>query len=160
MGSNLCCMKQQEQQKVPISIDQNPISIKKIEEEKKKQLSPLDNKLETKSKEISSLKDCLLNSPRLNPPYVNGGEVQVYTQKPKKVILSSPEVQTEFFTPRISFSAERLGYLGKIDEKDDEEDLCMMSKSRCEKLKKRVSFRLPEEGDIFIFYSPEETVEK
>ncbi|KAL0398840.1 UNVERIFIED_CONTAM: hypothetical protein Sradi_2227300 [Sesamum radiatum] len=99
---------------------------------------------------ITTLEDCLMmNSPALEPQCIVGsGENihQVLKQTGKRVYPSSPDVDGRmFYTPRMSFSC------GKVEKMDE---VCMSSK---QVMKKKVRFKLPEEADIIIFYSPRET---
>ncbi|KAJ4725179.1 Phospholipase C [Melia azedarach] len=95
-----------------------------------------------------TLEEWLLASPRLNKNYRNGGGEYYVLQ-----CLSSPKVHvhSSLYGDKADYisnnSRERLI---KVDQVEQEEP----SRGKRGKIKKRVSFRLPEETDIFIFYSP------
>ncbi|KAL3519387.1 hypothetical protein ACH5RR_017536 [Cinchona calisaya] len=119
--------------------------------------------------ECSTLEDCLLASPNLNAhPRIVGGEIQIFKHLPKRVYpsSSSPDTNQEFFTPRRSFSgADRLG---RIDEDYEEygdlvhelSSVSSVSRSGSGKVKKKVSFKVPEEADIYIYYTPKDESEE
>lgn len=168
MGQNVCCMRQ------PPSSENEP-----------KEASPYDSNFSTPASSISSMKtdkekmhlirpatnstlgECLMMA---SPPQVNiggapspsGDQRQVMQMLYQKFQPSSPDVQTDFLTPRISFSSDKLGLLGKIDEEEDEGSCggSVSPRTPSGKMKKRVSFKLPEAADIIIFYSPKETLEE
>lgn len=152
MSSNCSYSDKQEKEIIISSIDQN------VTQKNFNKIKTITN--EEGGRNSSTLEDCLLASP--NPAYMisNGsGDFQVFKQLFQKLHPSSPEDHSaDFFTPRISFSAEKLGLLGKLNEEEEEELCGAISRTQSGKLKKRVSFRLPEEADIFIFSSsPEHT---
>ncbi|KAI3718645.1 hypothetical protein L6452_19524 [Arctium lappa] len=108
----------------------------------------------------STLKDCLLASPNNHHHALNPGKIQVFTTDlpPPTQIMSSSEVQTkEFCTSRITFPVEKWNEkLGKVVERDEYEERSftpMLERSGSQKAKKKVSFRVPEESDIFVFCS-------
>ncbi|KAI3680460.1 hypothetical protein L6452_35231 [Arctium lappa] len=122
----------------------------------------------------ATLKDWLLKSPNNNlgdHHAINPTKLQVLNAispiSSSHPIMSSPEVRNmEFYTPRISFSSEnRSRTLEKVDENEDEEEdeglrfTPILKRNGSQKLKKKVSFRFPQEADIFIFYSPKENFE-
>lgn len=102
-----------------------------------------------------------MNSPEVNisesTNNFGGGDRPKVVKRYQKMDFSSPDLHTDFFTPRLSFSSDKLGLLRKINEEDDEGS-CVGSIGG--KVKKRVSFKLPEEADIIIFYSPREKFEE
>lgn len=171
MGQFLCCMKQttlQDESKKVNPCDSNnstpvfPISKMKIKQDQKHFTSP-DQKYfnspvakKLAGTEPLTLEQCLLESPELNisqrPNKFGGKDQPNLVEKYQKINMFSPDMQTDFFTPRLSFSSDKLGLLQKIDEEDDE--------GSGGKVKKRVSFKLPDEADIIIFYSPEESFDK
>lgn len=153
-------------------------------ENEPKEATPSDSNFSTPASSISSMKtdkekmhlirpatkstlgECLMMaSPQVNiggAPSPSGDQLQVTQMLYQKFQPSSPDVQTDFFTPRISFSSDKLGLLGKIDEEDDEGSCggSISPRTHSGKMKKRVSFKLPEAADIIIFYSPKETFEE
>lgn len=100
---------------------------------KTKQHNVSKNRREDKRKLLKAdestktLEEYLKNSPAVNP--------RVQPRKRVYPSLSSPD---QFHTPRMSFSSSKV---------DDEAQ-------RCGKGKKKVTFRLPEEDDMILFYSP------
>lgn len=96
-----------------------------------------------------TLEDWLLASPgpaRMKPDCLNGGELYVFKHFSTKVHLSSSRApQAVLFTPTDSFF---------VDLSSGDASCSSFSRSQSGKLKKKVSFRLPEEADIVVFYSP------
>ncbi|GJT85004.1 hypothetical protein Tco_1066721 [Tanacetum coccineum] len=149
MGSRLCCMRRSPRPKEAtcstIVIIQSPDRV--YEEAKEVEQGSI------------TLNDWLVRSPENNLDY--------HAMNPAKLqVMSSPEVRSaEFYTPRISFSLEnRCGNLEMVDERDENEDedsifTPTLKRNGSQKLKKKVSFRFPQEADIFIFYSPKEKFE-
>lgn len=77
-------------------------------------------------------------------------------------VMTSP---ADFYTPRISFSSdnpsEKLIMVDEINNNEDDVDQGLMftptsNTNATRSLKKKVSFRFPQEADIFIFYSPKQ----
>ncbi|KAI3795759.1 hypothetical protein L1987_38416 [Smallanthus sonchifolius] len=101
-----------------------------------------------------TLKECLLASPNNDHHHaINPSKIQVYTSD-----LTTEARTEDLCASRISFPPEKLnGKRGKVDEDEDEESSFDHMLDRCEsqKTKKKVSFRFPEEADIFIFCSEE-----
>lgn len=136
----------------------------------KKQIRHINSSAENRFRKVEymTLEDCLLASPNINVhPRITGGEIQMFKHLPKRVYpsSSSPDVNQEFFTPRRSFSsgANNIGRIDEDDELDgDHDSMSMSSISRSEsgKVKKKVSFRLPEESDIYIYYTPKDVFEE
>lgn len=102
-----------------------------------------------------------MDSPEVNiSPCTNniGGDNRLkFVKRYKKIDMTSPDLNTDFFTPSLSFSSNKLGLLQNIDEG---EDVGSCGGSRGRKVNKKVSFKLPEEADIIIFYSPREKFEE
>lgn len=116
--------------------------------------------------ECMTLEDCLLASPNLNahPRIMGGHEIQIFKHLPSKVYPSShsPDISQELFTPRRSFS-ERLGRIDESLEHDVDELSSKSSISRSGgsgKVRKKVTFRLPKEADIFSYYTPKDVFEE
>ncbi|KAF5730518.1 Hydroxyproline-rich glycoprotein family protein [Tripterygium wilfordii] len=128
----------------------------KREKTKKKQLQQF-NPEDKQQLKVVSLQDWILDSPRLNEDCPNFGE-QVLKQFSVKVYPCLVQEKANFsYNPRESFSQERLLKDFEVDTEELEE--CSLSKRLSKKAKKRVSFRLPEESDIFIFYPDEDELE-
>lgn len=146
MGQKLCCFRPSTTENQPQNTPRNPKETNSLSD---------DRFLEVET--IMTLEDCLISSPALNPQCnIRAGEIPVLKQ-PNKVYPSSPDFSnTHFYTPRMSFSS---GKLEKIDEfgEEDEEEVSIISRSGQGTLKKKVTFKLPEEADMIIFYSPTET---
>lgn len=168
MGQNLCCMRQP-------SPDDHPKEASAFDSNFSTPVSSISNRhlifpdeKKLGQREFSTFGECLMDSPKMNIPqcsaniHTSGGDqLQVDQKLYQKIHPASPDVHMDFFTPRISFSSDKLGVLGKVDE-EDEEGLCggsISSRSQSGKLKKRVRFKLPEAADIIIFYPPKETLE-
>lgn len=130
MGAKLCCLIK------PNSEVHEP---KKI-----KQNDPCSRNLGSTTSPLQvhkTLKDILMASSNINPSVYLSPEFMI-----NKDIL---------FSPRISVSSERLVFGGNVGGELGYFEA--MSRSPSEKLKKKVTFRLPEEADIIIFYSPNST---
>nr|GEW55990.1 hypothetical protein [Tanacetum cinerariifolium] len=150
MGSRLCCMRRSQRPKEAtcstIVIIKSPARVYEEAKEVEQQVS----------RGRITLNDWLVQSP-----------VDSHAMNPAKLqVMSSPEIRSaEFYTPRISFSLEnRCGNLEMVDERDENEDEDLrctpsLEENGSRKLKKVVSFRFPQEADIFIFYSPKEKFE-
>ncbi|OMO76851.1 hypothetical protein CCACVL1_15310 [Corchorus capsularis] len=125
-----------------------PECLKKKKLKKNKQLP---EKRITKARMLT-LEDWLLASPGpagLQQDSFNGGELHVFKQISRKVHPSSVnEAARPLFTPAESFS---------MDFSSGDVSGSSFSRSQSGKLRKKVSFRLPEESDIVIFYSPLQT---
>ncbi|OMO64771.1 hypothetical protein COLO4_31874 [Corchorus olitorius] len=123
-----------------------PECLKKKKLKKKKQLP--EEKRTTKARMLT-LEDWLLASPGpagLQQDSFNGGELHVFKQISRKVHPSSVnEAALPLFTPAESFS---------MDFSSGDVSGSSFIRSQSGKLRKKVSFRLPEESDIVIFYSP------
>lgn len=108
-----------------------------------------------------TLEEWLLASPamRRDGIGINAGEIQVSKQANNRICpwITSPspyvEIRSHFSRARNSFTLER----SKKAEETAQEGMISprLSRDQSGKLKKRVSFRLPEEADIIFFYSPE-----
>ncbi|KAK1381908.1 hypothetical protein POM88_019643 [Heracleum sosnowskyi] len=168
MGQYFCCMKQpssQDESKRVNPYDSNcstpvfPISKMKIKQEQIHLTSPAARKVAVT--EPLTLEQCLMDSPNLNisrcTNKFGGNDQPNVVEKYQKINLSSPDLRNDFFTPRLSFSSDKFGLLRKIDEDDDEGSCGNLVGG---KVKKRVSFKLPEEADIIVFYSPKEMFEE
>lgn len=84
-----------------------------------------------------------------------GDQVQVVHKGYQKIPPTSPDVTAGFYTPRISFSSDKIGLLGRVEKSEDGSSGSSISG----RAKKRVSFKLPDESDIIVFYPAEETFE-
>ncbi|XVF26159.1 hypothetical protein REPUB_Repub13aG0275300 [Reevesia pubescens] len=128
-----------------------PQCLKKRKMKKNKLKRPLQSpeRRNTEVRKLTTLADWLLASPcpgGLNPDCLNGGELYVFKHFSRRVHPSSSrEPETLPSTPRDSFSKD----LSSGDVSGSS-----FSRSQSGKSKKKVSFRLPEEADIVIFYSP------
>ncbi|KAI3498977.1 hypothetical protein L1887_34766 [Cichorium endivia] len=109
----------------------------------------------------STLKECLLASPN-DYHEVNPSKIQLFSTElspsPSPLFKSSSEVQIEeLYTSRKGFPRDKVnGNQSKVDEKDEDEGARfnrLLERSESQKVKKKVSFRFPEEADIFIFCS-------
>lgn len=114
-----------------------------------------DSKKPESSKKMMTLEECLKNSPALPPP-VN------HRPHPKKRVYPSTSPpnsdNVRFSTPRLSFSSSASSSL-LLPGKDVEAAQPCRSYGRREKSKKKVTFRLPEEDDIILFYSPKQALD-
>lgn len=185
MGAVLCCMKQPNAEddyqlmmrnSNQTDDEQNAKPATKTPEKIQRHDLELETKVEKKYAMIGSmtLQDYLLTSPNvnLNPPKNHiGGEIQIFKHLPRKLgpasSASSPddhviEGNHEFFTPIMNFSPADHG-LGVIeDEKHVVGNLSIKSissRNTSGKLGKKVTFRMPEEADIYLYYTPKETLE-
>ncbi|CAL5410482.1 unnamed protein product [Camellia sinensis] len=119
-------------------------------------------------KDIATLGECILASPERNgnnknPQCITGSDLNIIKQLSKKVYLSSPDLRTEFFAPKTSFSSPMDGLNSrkpwKIGEGENEFPASSGNRGQGDgkvKKTKKVSFKLPQEADIIIFYSPRE----
>ncbi|XWS12911.1 hypothetical protein CRYUN_Cryun37aG0131000 [Craigia yunnanensis] len=130
-----------------------PECLKKRKMKKNRIKRPLQSPVRriTKVRKLT-LEDWLLASPGpagLKPDYLNGGELYVFKHFSRRVHPSSSrEREAVPSTPGDSFS---------LDLSSGDVSRSSFSRSQSKKLKKKESFRLPEEADIVIFYSPAET---
>lgn len=126
MGAKLCCL--------------NHPKLEVQEPKKIKQNDPCSRNLESTTSPFQvhrTLKDILLASSDISSG-----------------VFLSPEFKINkdtLFSPRISVSS---GRLAAGDHVGGKLELEAMSRTPSGKLKKRVTFKLPEEADIIIFYSP------
>ncbi|KAM1108685.1 hypothetical protein ACFX2B_005249 [Malus domestica] len=126
---------------------------------------------------MTTLEEWLLASPghvKADRNYnISGGELYVFRPSSKRIhpAASSSSKLPPLSKAKDSFCLERL--VKNDDKKSDEANLIVndisasmscrsintqLSENKTRKLKKKVSFRLPEEADIFIFYPSEETI--
>ncbi|WCJ19274.1 hypothetical protein M5689_001570 [Euphorbia peplus] len=116
-----------------------------------------------KTMEVRTLEDFLLASPTRKPNFIFEGQLYVFTHfssSSSSSLLQSTthESKCSSETTTHDYSLERLVMLDR--EADQDQSMSFSSNGRCrsssqsEKSKKRVRFRLPEEADIYIFYSP------
>ncbi|KAF5727934.1 hypothetical protein HS088_TW21G00074 [Tripterygium wilfordii] len=132
------------------------IFLKSETTKKKRQFNP-EGKQQQQLK-LVTLQDWILDSPSLDNDCTSFGEHQVLKQFSFKVYPSLVQENPNFlYNPRESFSQERLLKDFEVDREELEE--CSLNRSQSEKSKKKVSFRLPEESDIFIFYPDDEELE-
>ncbi|KAA8520174.1 hypothetical protein F0562_014430 [Nyssa sinensis] len=166
MGAKFCCLRQSSSEPQPKQLAGSPDqdvadpSFSKPKCLEKREFQSPDNSVTMVGS--LSLEECLLASPAgLNSPSCisTTGELPIFKHFSQKMVhSSSPKVHKNFFSPRNSFSSDRLG---KIDEENEEDSLISATSTRRRgKLKKRVTFNLPEEADIIIFYSPKQTFEE
>lgn len=155
MGSNLCCVSQKDSE---------------IQPPKSKNIST-----STFPHQEKSLHQCFLDSP--NPKTTTK---RIYVSSPchevnnsnfytPRISFSSPEHMMNkdlFGTPRISFPerVRKIEEINIIDEEkekeEEEEEEGLMYRTQSGKLKKKVSFKLPQEDDIIIFCSPRKSFEE
>ncbi|MBA0811704.1 hypothetical protein Gohar_003577 [Gossypium harknessii] len=104
----------------------------------------------TKARKLLTLEDWLLASPG-GPlkDYFNGGELYVFKQFNKRVHPSSSSILE--IEPRVN---DHDGFSVDLSSSVDVSGCSSFSRSQSGKSKKKVSFRLPEEADIMVFYSP------
>ncbi|CAN6690214.1 unnamed protein product [Malus baccata var. baccata] len=126
---------------------------------------------------MTTLEEWLLASPghvKADRNYnISGGELYVFRPSSKRIhpAASSSSKLPPLSKAKDSFCLERL--VKNDDKKSDEANLIVndisasmscrsintqLSEKKTRKLKKKVSFRLPEEADIFVFYPSEETI--
>ncbi|KAH8486026.1 hypothetical protein H0E87_027472 [Populus deltoides] len=105
-----------------------------------------------------TLQDWLLTSPSLKAEQLRGGELCVLKHGSSKRV--HPSISTK---ARVSFSTGRLLGLDQVDDKEHyvsaSSVVSSISRTQSGKSQKRVSFKLPEEADIIIFYSPQNSLE-
>lgn len=114
-----------------------------------------------RKKKKQTLEEWLLASPSLNPDCINGGELFVSKHFFKRIHPSSSSMEEcEAISSKArkrSFSLERLVMLDReADRSFSSMDISSIRKDPRSKSKKMVSFKLPDESDIIIFYSPKE----
>ncbi|KAK9268164.1 hypothetical protein L1049_010606 [Liquidambar formosana] len=132
------------------------LKTEKVAMKKKKRESHPPEKKIVKGKKLT-LEEWLVSSPGLKPAdCILGGEPNALKNYSKKVYPSS----NRDCNSRPRESLERLVQTDEGDEGEEDSEFFSLSTNRNGKVKKRVSFKLPEEADIFIFYSPEETHEE
>ncbi|XAR65722.1 hypothetical protein NMG60_11009923 [Bertholletia excelsa] len=120
-------------------------------------LQPPEKTIAMVRNSVCTLGERLLNSPARSPPCITEGDLSIIKQRPNRMYLSSPEIGSEFFSPRTSFCSpgNSLCFKGleKVDERDEEEfAFSSMSRGQSGHLPRKVKFRLPEEGDIVVLY--------
>ncbi|KAK1403131.1 hypothetical protein POM88_002736 [Heracleum sosnowskyi] len=155
MGQNLCCMKRTspgDDHNKKARVTGLNVSTKINLDRKNKQVHC---SFESKVK-FSTLEDYLVDSPEMNRcsqciTDIGDHQLQIVHEGYQKIHPASPDVTTGFYTPRISFS-EKMSLLGRVTEENEEGSISG-------RVKKRVSFRLPDETDIIVFYPSEDTFE-
>ncbi|XVE51022.1 hypothetical protein DITRI_Ditri02bG0004800 [Diplodiscus trichospermus] len=125
---------------------------RKTKKQQMKRVLQSPEKRITKVRKLSTLEDWLLASlsrDGLQPDCLNGGELYVFKHLSTRVRPSSREYEEAIpSTPGdMSFS---------VDLSSGDASCSSFSRSQSGKPRKKVSFRLPEEADILIFYSPAE----
>ncbi|CAK7345104.1 unnamed protein product [Dovyalis caffra] len=104
-----------------------------------------------------TLQEWLLTSPSLKAEHLKGGELCVLKHGSKRV---HPSVSTR---GRESFSKDRLLLLdhqvADIEDYSTVSSVTSFSRTQSGKPGKKVSFKLPEEADIIIFHSPQNSME-
>ncbi|KAJ4704019.1 Phospholipase C [Melia azedarach] len=129
------------------------LKIKKNKQDmKKKKLNPYEKTI-TKPRKLT-LEDWLVASPgpSSRPEYFNGGELNVLKQFSKKVHPSSARIQ------EAGAAATSTSRTGDCSTFSCSMEASSVSRSQSGKLKKKVTFKSPEEADIILFYSPPETI--
>lgn len=108
-------------------------------------------------KEVVTLEECFLASPG-KADYcfcTNRGDYYVLKQLSNKICPSLSGDCADFVTEsKDSVSLEKLFKMEEVLD-SGEKDFSSVSRTQSGKEKKRVSFKLPEDSDIIIFYSPE-----
>ncbi|OMP04332.1 hypothetical protein COLO4_09739 [Corchorus olitorius] len=171
MGISLSCFRQPSPQKHDRSSCSGMSACLWGKETKKRQLEQkempqLQQQLK-KAKEVT-LEEWLIASPGLQLQKHNNnsgsGEYHVFKHSSKRVFPSfigenhGNSSKISCSNPRGSFSKESL--LKFEDDVEREEVEISLSRSQSAKSKKKVSFRLPEEADIFIFHSSSSSSEE
>lgn len=124
----------------------------KVKEFQSKRQVHQEQKKGTKVSKLT-LQDWLLTSPNLKAEHLKDGELGVVKHGSKRVHPSRG---------RESFSKDRLLVLDHVADKEDYStvsSVSLLSRTQSGKLQKRVSFKLPEEADIILFYSPQDSLE-
>lgn len=128
-----------------------------------------------KKKKLTTLEDYLLSSPGSKPDQfniTNGGQLYVFKNYSHNKVHPSSSSTAHHNNMALSLASKtRQSFSLDIDEHEagpTESDILgvsnnsssMMSTNNIQsgKLKKKVSFKLPEEADFLIIYSPEETL--
>ncbi|KAB2044406.1 hypothetical protein ES319_D01G087500v1 [Gossypium barbadense] len=108
-----------------------------------------------KAKKEPTLEDWLIASPGLQKinGTTSGGEYHVFKHYSSKRVFPSCVGENENGSSSSSSSSKARGSFSKERLLKGEESEVSFSMTRSGKSKKRVSFRLPEEDDIFIFHS-------
>lgn len=170
MGANLCSLLRAKNHSNDPQFDSKTSCIELLKPDclktqKRKQLHQQENKFTKVAKvttRVKTLEDWMLASPAVrrdgNGSNINASAIQDPKQCNYRVcswMSSTPtpyvEISGDFSLARDSLSLERRK---KVEETSLER--METSKSQSGKvIKKRVSFRLPEEADIIIYYSPE-----
>lgn len=138
MGQKLCCLRPSaaEPQPQPINASRKTMNLRENNRTRR-----------AESNKMMTLEECLKNSP---------AAAANHRPQPKKRVFpstSSPDSgNSPFFTPRLSFSTATTSLLGKNVEAAQP----CRSFGRREKSNKKVTFRLPVEDDIILFYSPKQ----
>lgn len=164
MGQNLCCMKHTSQgndHNKKASTTVSSLSTRRNLDRKNKQVHcSFENKVKH-----STLEDYLVDSPEVNvysqcsTEVGNHHQLQVVHKGYQKIYPASPDVTPGFYTPRVSFSSDKIGLLGKVDEENEDGSNGSSIRSQNGRVKKRVSFKLPDEADIIVYYPSEDTFE-
>ncbi|KAL8156875.1 hypothetical protein AgCh_001831 [Apium graveolens] len=107
---------------------------------------------------LLTLEDYLVDSQEVNRyaqciTDIGDHQRQIVQKGYQKIHPASPDVNAGFYTPRISFSSDKIGLLGRVDEENED------GSSTSGRGKKRVSFKLPDEADIIVFYPSDDTFE-
>ncbi|KAK9133134.1 hypothetical protein Scep_012662 [Stephania cephalantha] len=116
-------------------------------------------------KRTFTLEDWLLNSPGFKPEHFNrgSGELHAFRQHYRSrvhpssttnTMVSNPSVASEASDETVDFSVDRV-----LDAEDQLFNVVgsppSLSRSLSGKIKKKVSFKMPQESDIIIFHSPD-----
>lgn len=157
MGQNLCCMKHTSfgngHNKKAGTNGSNSSTRRNLDRKNKQVHSSFENKVK-----LSTLEDYLVNSAEVNVP--SQCSTEVVHKGYQKIHPASPDVSTSgFYTPRVSFSSDKIGLLGKFDEENEDGSSGSSIRSENGRVKKRVSFKLPDEADIIVYYPSEDAFE-
>ncbi|KAF5197106.1 hypothetical protein FRX31_013304 [Thalictrum thalictroides] len=181
MGGNLCTFRQSSSRKdqyesddkhfinqgtsiVTTSVMQRAGCCFKIMTKRKQlqlQLESSPVKKLVKMKKVITLEEWLTTSPaNVKPDNINSsGELHVFRQSSRKVHPSIGRVNDD---EQLHTKQKESLDLVMDDVEASKADVLMtcssLSRSQSGKSKKKVSFRLPEEADIIVFYSPEEVL--
>ncbi|XVF70750.1 hypothetical protein PTKIN_Ptkin11bG0187800 [Pterospermum kingtungense] len=129
-------------------------------ETEQKQLRQVEEK-QQKQQQVEKAKDLTLEDWLIDSPGflqknngISVGEYHVFRHSSKRVFPSFVRemANSSCNNPRESFSKEKLKKPEDDHVQSEEMEVCL-SRSQSGKSKKKVSFRLPEEADIFIFHS-------
>lgn len=140
-----------------------PECLKAKKMKKKRQLMHQPEKNSPKVSKLT-LEDWFISSPSLKTDYSKEGELCVLKPFSKRVHPSPIGHNSMSSTAGESFSLERLVMLDRMAEEDNiisvtSMDVSSISTRKSGKLKKRVSFKLPEVAQIIIFNSPKESMD-